>query len=78
VLAKQCILPTNLKEKGTQEQQKNRKENIYSPNSSLKGWAMPPFRPALSGEQKIHINNPDAVEAEAEIGADQQNGLKLN
>jgi len=57
---------------------KHRKENIYSPNSSLKGWAMPPFRPALSGEQKIHINNPDAVEAEAEIGADQQNGLKLN
>jgi len=64
--------------RNTRTTTKNRKENIYSPNSSLKGRTMPPFRPALSGEQKIHINNPDAVEAEAEIGADQQNGLKLN
>lgn len=76
-------IPERLKRKARHTENKKQKEKHLQPKLITQRPGHAPFsaRPvwaAKKKKKKIHINNPDAVKTLAEIGADWQNGLKLN
>lgn len=62
------------KEKQGTPKIKNKKKNICSPNSSLKGRDMPPFRPSL-GSKKKKEENPHKQSGRSENAGGDRGGL---